>query len=264
MHARVNGIAVHYALAGPGEAPVVTLGHSLATSLAMWDPQMEMLTSTYRVLRYDTRGHGGSDAPEGDYTLDLLADDLLALLDALDIAATHYVGLSMGGMIGQTAVLRDPARFLSLALCDTASRIPPEAPPVWAGRIRTARQRGMQALVEPTIDRWFSPAYRASAVLEVDRVREMIRATPVAGYCGCSHAISRLDLTDRLAAIGLPTLLIVGEDDPGTPIAAHEAIKAQIAGAELVVIPQAMHLSNIEQRDAFNAALGTFLSRVAR
>ena len=259
MKVTANGIGIRYELEGPESAPVVAMSHSLAANVGMWEDQMPIL-GEYRVLRYDTRGHGGTDAPEGDYTLDQLADDLFALLDALAIDRAHFVGLSMGGMIGQTAALKDPSRFLSLSLCDTSSRVPGEGRALWSERMETARSQGMEALVESTIDRWFSRTFQIEEPDRVERVREMIRTTPVAGYCGCCAAIRELDLTDRISAIRLPTLLIVGEDDPGTPVAAHEVIRDRIEGSRLVVIKDALHFSNVEQTDLFNDTLAAFLA----
>ena len=259
MKITANGIGIHYRLEGPETAPVVVLSHSLAANLGMWDDQMPIL-SGYRVLRYDTRGHGGTAAPEGEYTLAQLADDLFGLLDALQVEKAHFVGLSMGGMVGQTAALKDPGRFLTLSLCDTSSRVPPEGRALWNGRIAAARSGGMESLVPSTIERWFSAGFQAAAPERVERVREMIRATPAAGYCGCSAAIRDLDVTDRLAEIKLPTLLIVGEHDPGTPVAAHEVIRDRIEGARLVVIDDALHFTNVERTDAFNETLAGFLA----
>jgi 3-oxoadipate enol-lactonase len=263
MNIGANGIRMHYTLDGPGGAPVVTLSHSLATDLSMWDPQMDALRRRYRVLRYDTRGHGGTDAPAGAYSLEQLADDARALLRELGIAKTHWCGLSMGGMIGQTLALADPALFASLALCDTSSRIPAEARPLWADRIQTASTRGMDALVEPTLGRWFTAPFRERRKDVVDRVATMIRTTPPQGYAGCCHAIAALDLTDRIAAISMPTLVVVGEEDQGTPVAASKVINERIKGSELVVLPSAAHLSNLEQPDAFTAALTRFLAKNA-
>lgn len=259
MKITANGIGIRYELEGPAAAPVVVMSHSLAANVGMWEDQTPALAG-FRVLRYDTRGHGGTDAPEGDYTLDQLAGDLFALLDALGIDRAHFVGLSMGGMIGQTAALRDPGRFLSLSLCDTSSRVPGEGRALWSERMAAARSQGMEALVESTIDRWFSRSFQAAAPARVDRVRDMVRTTPVAGYCGCCAAIRGLDLTDRLGEIGLPTLIVVGEDDPGTPVAAHEVIRDRIEGSRLVVIRDALHFSNVEQAEAFNETLGAFLA----
>ncbi len=148
MKITANGISMNYTLDGPASAPVVTLSHSLATTLEMWQPQLKALTARWRVLSYDTRGHGGTDAPKAAYTLDQLADDAQALLRALGIQRTHWVGLSMGGMIGQTLALKAPELFASLVLCDTSSRIPPEAKPLWDERIHTAETKGMEPLVE--------------------------------------------------------------------------------------------------------------------
>lgn len=259
MKITANGIGIRYELEGPATAPVVVMSHSLAANVGMWEDQMPAL-SGFRVLRYDTRGHGGTDAPEGDYTLDQLAGDLFALLDVLEIDRAHFVGLSMGGMVGQTAALRDPGRFLSLSLCDTSSRVPGEGRALWSERMEAARAHGMESLVESTIDRWFSRAFQAAAPARVERVREMIRTTPAAGYRGCCAAIRGLDLTDRLGGIRLPTLLLVGEDDPGTPVAAHEVIRDRIEGSRLVVIRDALHFSNVEQAEVFNEALGAFLA----
>ena len=262
MQVQANGISMHYTMDGPADAPVVVLGHSLSANLGMWDGQMHALAQ-YRVLRYDTRGHGATDAPTADYTLELLADDLFGLLDSLGLDQIHFVGLSMGGMIGQIAAVTDQSRFLSLSLCDTTSAVPEALHSTWRKRIEAVRADGVESLVTTTIDRWFSTRYQAQAGIEVDKIRAMIRSTPVEGYCGCCHAIMGLNITDQLPAITVPTLLIVGEDDPGTPVAAHQVINQQIAGSELVVIPDALHLSNVEQRDAFNTALCGFLARYA-
>jgi len=263
MKVKANGIEMHYTLEGPANAPVVTLSHSLATDLSMWEPQLTALRARYRVLSYDTRGHGGTEAPAAAYSLDLLADDAAKLLTAVGVRETHWVGLSMGGMIGQALALKSPDLFKSLTLCDTSSRIPAEARPLWAERIKTAESRGMEPLVEPTLARWFTAPFREKRKDVVDRVAAMIRSTPPRGYAGCCHAISALDLTDRLPAISLPTLVVVGEDDQGTPVAASKTIQERIKGSELVVIPAAAHLSNMEQPDAFTAAITKFLARVS-
>lgn len=263
MQVTANGITMRYTFDGPAGAPVVTLSHSLATDLTMWDPQLAALTARYRVLRYDTRGHGGTAAPAGAYSLELLAADVRALLAALNITKTHWVGLSMGGMIGQTLALTSPELLASLALCDTSSRVPAEARAVWDDRIATAQSKGMEPLVEPTIARWFTPPFIAKRADVVDRVRAMIRTTPPAGYAGCCHAIKPLDLTDRLGAITLPTTVIVGEEDAGTPVAASRAIQERIKGSTLTIIPSASHLSNMEQPEVFSRAVVDFLQKHA-
>jgi 3-oxoadipate enol-lactonase len=263
MRITANGIQMHYTLNGPASAPVVTLSHSLATNLAMWEPQLNALAARYRVLRYDTRGHGGTDAPSGPYSLDQMAEDAVALLRALGIERTHFIGLSMGGMIGQVLALTHSEMLRSLILCDTSSRVPAEAKSVWDERIRVAESQGMAPHVEPTIGRWFTPPFAAKHPEIVERVRAMIRQTEPQGYVGCCHAIKALDLTDRLSAIAVPTLIVVGEDDPGTPVAASRAIHERIRGSELVILKSASHLSNIEQAEAFTKALLDFLGRRA-
>jgi 3-oxoadipate enol-lactonase len=262
MKVTANGISMNYTLDGPASAPVVTLSHSLATDLSMWDPQMTALTAKWRVLRYDTRGHGGTDAPAGPYTLDQLAEDARLLLAALGIQRTHWIGLSMGGMIGQILALKAPPLFLSLSLCDTSSRIPAEAKPLWQERIKTAETQGMEPLVEPTIGRWFTAPFREQKKDVVDVVRKMIRSTPPKGYAGCCAAIAALDLTDKLPAIKIPTLVVVGEEDQGTPVAASQAIKGKIAGSRLEILKSAAHLANMEQPEAFTNAITGFLAGV--
>jgi 3-oxoadipate enol-lactonase len=256
-----NGISIHYRLDGPASGPVVTLSHSLAANLSMWDPQVPALGSRYRVLRYDTRGHGGTDAPPGPYSLDQLAEDARALLQALGIARTHFVGLSMGGFIGQILALTYPGMLQRLVLCDTTSRVPPEARPNWDERIRVAETQGMTPHVEPTIGRWFTGPFREERADVVNPVRDMIRGTNPRGYIGCCNAIATLDLTDRLSAVRTPTLIIVGEDDPATPVAASRTIQERIKGSELVILKSASHLSNLEQAEAFNRAVTAFLAR---
>jgi 3-oxoadipate enol-lactonase len=261
MQVTANDIRTHYTLNGPASGQVVTLSHSLATNLAMWEPQLPVLASRYRVLRYDTRGHGGTDAPEGAYTLDQLAEDTRGLLAALGVERTHFIGLSMGGMIGQVLALKHPELLRSLILCDTACRVAPEAGPAWDERIRVAQAQGMEPHVEPTIGRWFTPPFAEQHPEVVNPVRAMIRQTKPQGYIGCCHAIKVLDLADQLHRIAVPTLIIVGADDTGTPVAASRMIHERIQGSELVILPSAAHLSNIEQAEAFNRALLAFLER---
>jgi len=237
MLIEANGIQINYELSGIKQAPVVVLSHSLACSLVMWTPQLELLEAHFQVLRYDTRGHGDSDAPQGSYTLEQLVDDAIGLLDGLDIDRVHWVGLSMGGMIGQGIALHHFNRLESLVLADTA------------------RKQGMQAVAESTLERWFTPNYLKQNLPEIQQIREQILATPVAGYIGCSEAIRRLNYLDQLSAIKIPTLIMVGADDPGTPVEASEAMQAQIKGSNLVVIPEAAHLSNIEQAEVFSTNL---------
>jgi len=260
MKIKANGVQLEYDTQGEGQW--VVMSHSLACASAMWDEQAQALKGKYKVLRFDTRGHGGSDAPAGAYTLDMLADDLHSLLGKLGVTNPHFVGLSMGGMIGMTYALKYPRAFKSLVLCDTSSRIPPEAKPVWEERIKVATEQGMEPLVDSTLKRWFTEPFLAKRSAVVERVAGMIRNTPAVGYAGCCYAIPQINVTDQLAAIRCPVQVIVGDKDIGTPVAMSEAIQRAIPNSELVVIPDASHLSNLEQPAAFNAALLKFLARV--
>jgi 3-oxoadipate enol-lactonase len=259
MLIEANGIQINYELSTEKDAPVVVLSHSLGSSMLMWQPQFEVLASHFRILRYDMRGHGKSEAPEGAYTLDQLAADVIGLLDALGLDSMHFVGLSIGGMIGQCLALDYADRLRTISLCDTAAIIPEDALPLFEERIRRARDHGMATLVEETLARWFTQSYLKQDPPEVDSIRDQILATPLAGFVGCSKAILGLNYLKRLSQIRLPTLIIVGEDDPGTPVAASEAIHQRIQNSRLVVLPSAAHLCNIEQADAFNSALLEFL-----
>jgi 3-oxoadipate enol-lactonase len=256
---KANHIQINYELSGKEEAPVVALSHSLACSLVMWNPQMDDLSAHFQVLRYDMRGHGHSDVPPGPYTLELLAEDVIGLLDALGIDRMHFVGMSVGGMIGQALALNHAKRLRSLALCDTASSVPQEAQPIWQERIERTRAKGMVSQVDETMERWFTPAFLKQNPPMVGLIRKQMLATPVAGYLGCAEAIRKLNYLNRLSEIKLPTLIMVGEDDPGTPVSASQAIHERIPDSKLVILPSARHLSNVEQAEAFNAALLAFL-----
>jgi 3-oxoadipate enol-lactonase len=256
---QANGVQLHYELAGPADAPVVMLSNSLGTQLEMWDRQMPTLAERYRVLRYDSRGHGRSDAPGGPYTIDLLAGDALGLLDALGIERAHFCGLSMGGMVGQVLGARHGDRLISLALCSTACHMPP--PELWDERIRLAMEEGMMALVDAVVERWFTEPFRREPSITVDRVRRMIIDTPAHGYAACCAAIRDMDLRELITALRLPTLVIVGDKDPATPPEKAQQIQSRIPGAKLEVVPDAAHLLNIEQDVAFDAALMSLLDR---
>jgi 3-oxoadipate enol-lactonase len=260
MKTKANGIEVNYEIHGKEGAPWLVLSHSLACSVRMWDPQIAALKDKYRILAYDTRGHGGSDAPKGAYTLELLADDLFFLLRELKITAAHYCGLSMGGMIGQTFALKYPGVLKTLTLADTTSRYPADAVPLWADRIKTVESKGMEALAQATVERWFTEPFRKNSPEIVSEIRKVIVATPVAGYAGCCNAIPKINATARLKEIKCPILVIVGADDPATPVAMAKEIQDNAPGSKLVVLPQAAHLANLEQPAGFTRALQDFLS----
>ena len=255
-----NGISIRYSDEGPKDAPVVVMSHSLSAELAMWDPQADALKGDFRVIRYDTRGHGGTEAPVGPYSLEMLADDAVGLLDALGLDKVHWIGLSMGGMIGQNIALRQTGRFKSLTLCDTSARMPEEGRNSWRDRIAIVSEQGMEPLADPTMERWFTAPYLEQAPSSVEAIRAQFLATKPAGFIGCCHALRTLDYLDELPAIDIPTMIIVGAQDMGTPVAASEAMQAQIPSSQLVVLEDAAHLSNIEQADGFTSALMGFLN----
>jgi len=259
MKAKLNGIEIHYEIHGQEGAPWLVLSHSLACNVRMWDPQIEAFKASYRILNYDMRGHGQSSAPAGPYSLDMLADDVLGLVSFLKIKTASYCGLSIGGMIGQTIAIRGGAPFERMVFADTTHAQNPDALRQWEERIAIAESKGMAALVGPTMERWFTPAFRSSAAAQ--KVAAMIAATPVAGYVGCGRAIMRLQTTARLKDIKVPVLAITGEQDGAAPGTRH--IGETVPGAKFVNLPQASHIANVEQSEAFNRALREFLSAPA-
>jgi 3-oxoadipate enol-lactonase len=256
---RIGDIDVHYTI--EGEGPWITLAHSLACDVSMWDEQAALLSKNYRVLRYDARGHGKTTAPAGPYTLAQLADDVHGLFQHLGITRTHWVGISMGGMIGQTYALEHPGVFASMVLADTTSRRPPNADAVWGERIVLAQTQGMGALVESTLARWFTAGFRASHPDVVAPIAAGILATPVNGFCGCCAAIATIDTLDRLHEITCPVLVMVGEHDHGTPPEMARQIHANLPNSQFVLIKDAAHIANIEQPAVFNRSLMDFLAQ---
>ena len=255
-----NGITTAFEISGSPESPVMVMSHSLGSSMRMWDQQWDALNSSFRLIRYDTRGHGESTSPQGPYSLDQLGDDLISLLDALEINSCVFVGLSMGGMIAQNLGLRFPDRLRKLILCDTAAVIPDEAQPLWDGRLIRVRSLGMHSLVEETMERWFTAEWISKKPVAIDNIREIMLSTQVEGYCGCAAAIRQLDYIDQLKNLTLPTHIIVGESDASTPVAASRVIHSQIRHSTLSIIPSASHLSNVEQPARFNQLVGKMAS----
>lgn len=259
MHVTANGVHTHVALEGNPSGPTLMFSHSLGAALGMWDPQLE-LGDRFRLLRYDTRGHGRSDAPEGPYRLEDLVADAVGVLDALGIERVWFVGLSMGGMVGQLFALTHPERLHGVALCATFSEFPAVAHAAWDERIETTRREGMESQVEPAMQRWFTAPFRERHPDVVDRVREMVRGASVDGYVGCCEAVRGLALSNRLGEIRLPTLVVAGQDDPGAGPDVARGLKAAITDSELCVLGPASHLCNVEQAGAFNLALRNFVA----
>lgn len=257
----MTSIRVHCEATGIPNGPVLVLADSLGATLAMWEPQLEVLARRFRVIRYDLRGHGGSPAPAGRYTIADLGGDLIALLDDLGIERAHICGLSLGGMIGMWVAAKAPERVDRLIVCASSARLgPPEA---WATRARTVRSEGMGAVTETVVGRWFTPGFAASCPDVVARMRAMLESISPVGYAGCCRAIETMDLTGDLAAIVAPTLVLVGDEDRATPLAHAERIAAGIPGAQLEVVLDAAHLLNVEQAEVVNALILEHLDQAA-
>lgn len=257
--ADVNGTTIAYRIDGTADGPWLMLSNSLGTNLGMWDHQAAALGRRFRIIRYDSRGHGASGVPDGPYTIEMLGRDALGLLDHLGVERTHFVGLSKGGMVGQWLGANAPGRLDRLVLSNTSSHMAP--PELWDARIEAVLGRGMAAVADSVLDRWFTPSFRERSAAEVARVREMLVATRPEGYAACCAAIRDMDFREANRAITVPTLVIAGGMDPATPVAHAELIAAAIRGSELTVIDEAAHLANIEQADAYNRILADFLSR---
>lgn len=257
---RANGITFNIAVDGNYADPWVTLSNSHATDLTLWDQQAAMLASQgYSVLRYDTRGHGRSDGTPPPYDFSLLAADVIALWDALDIEKSDYIGLSLGGSTGLGLAITYPGRIRRLVASDCRAWAPPAFRAAWEPRIETARTAGMEPLVAPTIERWFTAPFVATDPPALAPVRAMIRRTSINGYIGCARALQTIDYRDALGSITCPVLLLAGADDPAATPESIAEIEARIPKATFVIIPKAAHIPNIENPPSFNAETMAFL-----
>jgi 3-carboxy-cis,cis-muconate cycloisomerase len=253
----VDGARLHYRIDGAERAPVLVLSNSLGTDLAMWEPQIPALLRAFRVLRYDTRGHGTSADAPGPYSIERLGRDVVGLLDSLGIERAHFCGLSMGGMIGMWLGVHAPGRLHRLVLANTAARI--GIPDNWNARIDKVRAGGMAAISQAVVERWFTPGYIAEHPDRIVAMRQMLERTPAQGYVACCAAVRDMDQRDAVAAIGAPTLVIAGTHDVATPVADGRFLADRIEGAAYAEI-DAAHLSNIEAAPAFTTALLAFLN----
>jgi len=248
-----------YRVDGREGAPWLIFSNSLGTTHAMWDGQVEPLAQHFRILRYDTRGHGQSAVPDGPYSVDMLGRDLLQLADSLGIDRFNFCGLSLGGVTGQWVASEAPSRVLRLALCNTGARI--GSPALWSDRIATVEKGGMAAMVDGAMDRWFTRGFQQSHPADVRRIRDVFLTIDPRGYARCMGAISGADLRPRLARIVAPTLVINGSDDPATPPELGNEIAAGVKGARVVTL-KAAHISNVEAKAEFDEALvGFFVGR---
>jgi 3-oxoadipate enol-lactonase len=255
----VSSVEVSYSVAGAADAPVVVLSTSLGATRAMWDPQVPALAERFRVVTYDTRGHGRSPVPDGPYALDDLVDDLVALLDTVGADRAHVVGLSLGGMTAMRLAAREPDRVHRLAVLCTSALLGPRHS--WLDRMEAARSKGTEALAPTVVGRWFTPGFAAANPELTARYQAMIAGTPDEGYAGCCAAIADMDLRADLGRITAPTLAIAGAEDPATPPEHLRAIVDGITGAELVTVSPAAHLANVEQPVQVTGALLAHLDR---
>jgi len=251
-----DGCMIHVEVEGPERAPVLMLSNSLGTDLHMWDEQVAPFTRHFRLLRYDRRGHGKSGVPKGPYTMERLGRDVLAVVDGLDIQKINWCGLSMGGMVGMWLGANAANRVDRLILSNTSAYFPDKT--MWEGRIKTVREKGLAAIVDANMERWFTKDFRERAPHAMARMRDMFVATKVDGYVGCGEAIRDMDHRPLLGKIGAPTLVIAGRHDPATPLEGNEYIRAHIPGAKIAVL-EAAHIANIEQPQVYADTVLGFL-----
>ncbi len=250
-------MTIHYQLDGRADAPVIVLSNSLGTTLSMWDGQMEALLAHFRVLRYDTHGHGRT-TKQGKVTLAQLGEDVLNVMAQAGVEKAHFCGISMGGITGLWLARFAPERFYSVTVANSAAKIGEQAN--WLSRARTVRQEGMGVVAAGSADRWFTQAFRNHHPAEVESLVHQLATSNAEGYAECCEALAAADLRAEVADIHLPLLLIAGEADPVTTVADSEFLRDQVPGASIATLP-ASHLSNIEQPALFNAALLGFLPK---
>jgi len=260
MKIKANGINFNTQVDGPEGAPWVVFSNSLATNLHMWDAQARELGATHRVLRYDQRGHGETDAPAGRYTFELLIADAIALMDALGIKRATFGGLSMGGATALGLVQKHADRVDRIIVCDSPCQSTPTSAQQWNERIAIAEKQGMEPLVEPTVGRWFPPDILKANPSYLDQVRAMVRATPVNGFIGCAAALADHDYASTAATVTRPVLFLAGEKDAGgaTPVAMRK-LSAAVKGSRYVELPGAGHISNLDDPKGFTGAVRDFL-----
>jgi len=257
---KTNGVETAYRFDGPENGRVVLMSNSLMSNYTMWDWTVPALADKYRVLRYDTRGHGQSGVTPSPYTIAQLTDDAVALLDTLGIRKAHFVGLSMGGMIGQQLGARYGERVHSLCLCDTSCEMSPRG--LWDDRIAMAREKGIPGMVDATIQRWFTAPFIQHAPQDIQKVRAMIQGTSLEGYIGCGNAIRDMSQATMLLKVRAPTMVLTGRQDPATTVDQGNVIHRLIHRSRMVVIEDAAHLSNVEQPERFNRVVRGFIDQV--
>jgi 3-oxoadipate enol-lactonase len=240
-------------------APSILLSNSLATTHRIWDSQVAFLTRRYRVIRYDTRGHGASGAPPGPYEFEHLVADARAVLDHFGVSQAAFMGISLGGITGIGLALSHPERVERLVCCDARADAPPAFLSAWQTRVEVVRSEGVDSIAAPTLERWLRPAFRASEPGSVARLEEMFRSTPLDGYVSCVAALKRLDYLSHLGELRVPTLYVIGAEDHAISVPVMDDMARKTPGAELVVIEGSAHLPNLDNSAAFNQAIAPFL-----
>jgi len=249
----MNHVAVHHVVTGPQDAPAVVLSNSLGSDHTMWDAQAEALAEHFRVVRYDTRGHGQSPIPAGSYDIDDLADDVVALLYTLGVERAHFVGLSLGGMTGMRLAARNPERVDRLVVLCTGAKLEPSSG--WRDRAVTVREHGTAAVAEAVVARWFTQPYLDTNPDIKAACEAMVAGTPAEGYAACCEVIAAMDLHPDLPTISAPTLAIAGADDPATPPPFLQAIAENVQDGRLLVVPNSAHLASAEQPTTITPAI---------
>jgi 3-oxoadipate enol-lactonase len=257
--AQSNGCPIHYEVEGDANKPVLMFCNSLGTNLHMWDGQMPAALKQFRVVRYDRRGHGKSGVPAGPYTMEMLGRDALAVLDAAKVEKTNWCGLSMGGMVGMWLGANAPQRVNRLILSNTAAYFPDKE--IWNGRIKTVQEKGLQAVVQGTLERWFTAPFREREPQKVKAIADMFLATKPEGYIACGQAVRDMDHREIIKTIKAPTMVIAGKQDAGTTPEMGEYIHKNIAGSRLTLF-DAAHIANIECGDAYTQAVLGFLTQM--
>ncbi len=260
MYADANGIRIHYRIDGREGAPWVTFITGIANDMTMWDGQVPALQDGFRILRLDPRGHGGSQATEGDYTFDMLIADVLGVWDVLEISQSHLVGLGLGGSTALGLATDHADRLLSLAPCACRALMVPELAAVWPGLMAAVKNGGMEAVAETTVQRWFTDDFKAANPDVLDAVRAQILGASPQGYLGCIAAFLTLNFGRRIERISVPALFISGADDHlGGPPTVMQEMADLVPGARHVSVPNAAHICNIQNPPGFNEVLGAFL-----
>jgi 3-oxoadipate enol-lactonase len=252
-----QGCELHYSVDGDSRAPVLLFSNSLGTTHELWQPQVEALSPVFRIVRYDTRGHGQSEASPGPYTIEMLGLDALAVMDAAGVSRAHVCGLSLGGLTAMWLAIHAPGRVDTVVLASTAARICDAG--FWQQRIEHVEAAGLEPLADASMARWFTDGFRAAHPDIVAHYRRMLVASPVSGYVSCCGVLRDADLRGEIGAITAPALVVAGLHDPVTPPSDADAIRSRIRDARVTVL-DAAHIANVEQADAFNSRLLAFIN----